>query len=369
MFKIDQGTIDDALGENLKALLNEKLEEIIEDAGGDIIDKLVFNKLDFNFVLAEYMEVVRANDDGYQIDYGAGIGGGFAVEVTVGAMLPKAGTYDMNDDVPDDMMEMRDVKLAASASAGLAVFLSIELDADGELVSISMDVYLRAEATVKLGFSFELLDDDMIKWSYNESVFSVGFNAAFSLKLSFCPSEEYDDELDISVDKLSITGKVTVSDDLKKLVDMASGEEGVIDSLLNLHVEGLILMENGELKVNDLLEHVDINEMIGGLAVANPGDLRDGLTAISDLDLFDMLMDSPAGEIISTLGLEDFFEGLKSGELTKGELNDIKNALNDIKTGGETKKGLDLLLVLAVVLVLVIVILAAIFIVRSKNKA
>jgi len=369
-YKIDKAAIEKELDMNLTDMINGVLEGILEEDEdvASIINGLTVDDLNFSLALAAYMEVVKADDTGYIIDYGFGFGADFSIAVTVSGMFPKAGTYASEDDIAE--LEQRSVKFSFSVSFGVAVFASFELDADGELVSITLDASLRFSASLKMGMTIQFKDDGSFVLSYKNSEYAVGINAALCAKLLFEPVEDSEcDEVAITADSLSLTGGVTISKDLKALIDSVI-EEGYVDNnLLNMTTEdGIKILTDGKFGIDlaDLTdeEKTTVMERPAGLTLEE-------LTDTSNLDIFGQLMGNEEfATLLEEAGLTELFESLladlEASELDEAQLKDVKGAIEEIKEGNEEYRGPRLVFIF--VLVVVCLVLVAILALLLRNK-
>lgn len=368
---LDEG--DDLLG-SIGSMLIDMME--FEESDVFYLDELNIQKLDFSLIIASLTEVVKANDDGCSVDYAAGIGFTAAVAVEVGGMLPKAGTYDLENDPEASDLEKRNFGFSADVAFGFYAYGTVELTPDGVIKSVSINVDVFASATIRTGITFELTygtepgaDPEKITLNYKDSRYEASADLHFTSGWVFA-LDEIEKKYTVSIDDLNVTGKISINNELKALIDMMVGEENYVDdNIMNMEAGGFKILVDGELKLNDIISTMDLNTMIdtinGPLTIRYDED--EDLVLTEYMNLYNMLMAS-LDEYVSGLGLDDLLNDLKPAELDAAQLEEVKNALNDVRSNGNgnSSGGSNLLLYAGAVALIAVIGVAAFFIFRGR---
>jgi|GEM_PF-2842122 len=376
-FKLDMKTLEPSLKDALeyegdfKKFLNEMIAEGITYDEDDLlyIDSLKITTLDFTVIIASLMEVVKADDSGTSIDYEMGLGVKFAVAGEMGGMLPKAGTYDASTGPGAGDVAKRNVKFSAEFVASMSVYGTMEFTPEGELKSVSVTIETFVSASISAGIAVELIygagsAPEKIKLDYKNTSYDASFKLKTSFKLIFTPDEP-EDNYEITIKDPSATGKITMSNDLKKLIDNILNEKGFVDdNIMNMTVDGIKVFVNGELN-NNLFDVYDLEKMSEDDPFIVPYFTLNKGKLFNDYGLYDAIMGSAFGDFVTALGLEDVFEGLESKELDANGVKNVKNALNDVRNMGSD--GNSLLLYIAIIAVVAIVGVGAFLFIRSRK--
>jgi len=360
-FKMEMKNVEEAAGlseGDILKFLNEALvAEIGSISTGPIsIDSIEFQKLDFKIIIASLIEVVKANgDDGYIIDYAAGIGIEASVLLEIKGMLPEGGTYG-TDVAPSEVdIKEKKVKFGVDVVLGLSVYGTMEFSPEGVLKSMTVNIELSASLKVKTGLTFEFVygedpadGPEAIKLIYKDTTYEASANLEFYAKLLFDPVViSSEDKYEVYVDDISASGKISFNKNLSSFIDMLAGES-IVDTIMNNE-----FLDNGKFKLSeDMTKAAKESEP----TVVDYFSLADLKTSAANLN-------SKLDDILPDI---DLFDGLKPSELTNDQVKAVKKSLQEIKDidddGGNNTLAL---VIIAVVLVAVIAVIAVVFFIRK----
>jgi len=358
-FKMEMKDVEEAAGLSEGDILKYLNEALVTEIGsistGVVsIDSIEFQKLDFKLIIASLIEVVKANeDDGYIIDYAAGIGIEASVLLEIKGMLPEGGTY--GTDVPPSAVDIKEksVKFGVDVALGLSVYGTMEFSPEGDLKSMTVNVELSASLKLMTGITFEFIygedpadGPEAIKLIYKDTTYEASAKLQFYAKLLFevTPSE---DEYEVYVDDISASGKIALNKDLASFIDMLVGES-IVDTIMNNE-----FLDNGEFKMSeDVTRSVKESdpEVIDYFSLANLKAAAGNLSNRLD----DILPDI------------DLFNGLKPSELNEDQVKDVKKYLQEIKDiGNDDGNNVWTLVLVAIAFVAVLGIFSVAFFARK----
>lgn len=289
---------------SLTDILKLGLPEILKGMGffDDFMVVDEVKELDIDLVLKEatLINVATADDDGYVIELSAGAWIGVGLDIVLKGKFPQAKTYDV--DAPLDLTD-GELSLKVNLDVMLEITGLVETKKNGAITKLELNVNASVaadiETNLKISFNKVVDEDGNVVYpegnlfnniwksidsitigydSKNPSKFGISVDLGISLgisasddglmiipfELSATEAEKYNTV--VTVDKVSITGKIGLSDDVKTLIDQLL-VEGTADKILNLKIFGLKILENGELKINDLLNMFDFNDILSWVAV------------------------------------------------------------------------------------------------------
>ena len=358
---LDMKTLDPALreafglkdGDDLLKAIGEAVLGEMTPTSAVVLKDINLQTLDFNFVLASLAEVVKANDtDGYVIDYSMGFVFSAKMACEVSGKLPKAGTYnyDYYSDYKYSDAEVADrtVKGSAEVSMGVLIRGTLELTPAGELkcITINIDAYLNASLTMGVKYEYIYGADptkgpEKFKITYTNVKYEMSSEISLSTKLSF-EADAAKTVYSVKIDELGVKGKIALSDDLKSLIDNNMGEPGYADkNILNASPGGLKLVTNGELKTEGLIADPNKTaETLNGGPLTIPYiDIEDMEAAADTMNPYDVLKDSPVGDMLVKFGMDDMLDDLKVTQVTNDEAKEIKKALGDVGSNIDKNTG------------------------------
>ena len=388
-FKLDMKALEPYLKEEFgfdkNADFLECVNEVIALAVGSgldldegvIFDKIEISKLDFKLIIASLSELLKADENGAVISFAAGIGVEATLAGKISGMLPKNGS-NLNDTFD---VEARSVDISLSVAASVMVSGTMELDADGNIKSIFISVDLFASATIEAGFTLQFVydeDDDLeqVIITYGKFKFGVSAEANAYAKLGFELYDEDDDTIydgyDVTIEELGASGKISISSDLKKLIDSILNQEGFVDSILNLTFDGDKLLDDGKFNLNDFLS--ELKDEINGEGTQMDLEESDFLKELVSTGLIGNYLPELAGLLEDLLGDSDIgtkmnddslFAGLQPGQLDGPGVEEVKRALQEIKDIGNDDGDAWTLVLVAIAFVAVLGIFSVAFFARK----
>ena len=346
-FELDMKKLDAEFKKTSSAGLLDTINGAILENLGDLndgsavsIDSASIKNIDFKILFASMIEVVEANENGYVIDYLNTFMFDFKIAAEINGKLPKAGTYDYDYEFQANDVQSRTVGFSGSVFVGYELTGTIELTPDGDLKSISLKFEIYAYMNIESGITITSSADGMKETiSYNKTKYEAKADFGYSFKLVF--TDDLSGNYEVSVEQAKMDGGITINDAAKAFFDMVYEEPGFVDNkIMNLTApDGTKVLVNGKLSSFDLNELLE--EANGGDPLKVPKADTEAMMASIEYNPYNLLTDTPFGDMAAAAGIEELFEGLEARELNPAEKNDVKNTASKVRTGINTAKNVD----------------------------
>ena len=344
--------------------INSKGLEALDELTADLE---VDPNLEFSFVIVYLVEVMEANDDGYVVNFAAGIGA----------------------DSKTSMQEVG-IKISTDVSVGFVMQVTMDYGPDGVAtgIKVSLDGYVSQKTNMN--------------GERSEIFFGIGVSIEGDLR--------NEGGWEFKITGVELRGQISFSNNLKNMMNAVDPD--YMKNLLNYTIEdgaleGFKLMDNG--KINNVFAEIDWSEepwmelpnFLDHFVSTNASDVFDDAdfiidfinSAIAEADavIDTQCADCKAGNYFycietpecaqptaigmmlktmseNTVLWEMMTENLSVSELSTEEIKSIRGALNDISkppgSGGD-----DLLLYIAIAIVAIIVLAAVCFAVVKSRRA
>ena len=414
----DEDTLLGGLAELAEKMLSEMDTDDVGFFDPATIKALVL-RLNFDINEALLVEVVKADNRGYTVDLFAGISMNVNIGATIKAKFLKEGSYEIGTPIDAESYELREVYLNLNLFAKLFVSGTLDFAKNGALKAADLAVEAAFSLDINTNLSPSLISpagtympsiQDMLGGDipipealgikYQNVTLGAGAEIKLSAKMEaggtgliIIPTTLEDDTTskvnsNIAITDFSIFGKVTVTDDLEKVLDEFLGNgfvqseiynfTFVIQKKFNAISPALQILKDGELNLSDYVldlvyEVLNVFKINLKYEVYVEGDCEDGfdisiimpdgyewdsvnnedkpiyITYIiaeflwedieTPINFLEMMYDADDPDdkkildIIETLGLTDSFTFKK---LDGNEKSEVKKVVNNIKNA---KKG------------------------------